>query len=423
MPLLQHRKRGLNLSAFQSRNYRLFFLGQGLSMTGTFMTQIATVWIIYDLTHSALLLGITGFLGQLPTFLLAPFSGVLADRWNRHRLLILIQLLGLVNSALLTLLNYSNHLSPIALILLSTVAGLMRGLDVPVRQAFVIEMVDRREDLTSAIALNSALINAARLVGPAIAGVLIAAVGAGSCFLLDTLSYGVVIAALMLMQVKEQRSQEGQSANMWQRLREGWNYAYHFLPIRSLLLLLATMSLLGMSYLTLLPIVAVDILGGGSETLGFLTAASGVGALTAAIYLSSRHTVVGLVRLIACCPALLGVSLIVFSQSRILWFSLLLMGVAGFSSILQAASTNTVIQTIVDDSKRGRVMSFYAMSFMGMAPFGHLLLGSLASLIGTPNTLILGGCCCVISSLIFAKQLPHLRQIVYPIYVNLGILS
>lgn len=417
-----HRKLGFNLTAFQSRNYRLFFLGQSLSMIGTFMTQIATVWIIYDLTHSALLLGLTGFLGQLPTFLLAPFSGVLADRWHRHRLLIWVQIFGLIISALLTLLTHFDHLSIVALISLSTLSGIMRGLDVPVRQAFVIEMVDRREDLTSAIALNSALINGARLVGPAIAGVLIATIGAGSCFLLDTLSYSVVIVALLMMRIKPQKL-DAPTANAWQRLKEGWNYAYHFLPIRSLLLLLALTSLMGLSYLTLLPIFAVEILGGGSETLGFLTAASGIGAFTAGVYLSSRHTVLGLGKLIALCPALLGMSLIAFSQSRILWISLLLMSIAGFSSILQAASTNTVIQTIVDDSKRGRVMSFYAMSFMGMAPFGHFLAGSLANAIGAPNTIIFGGCGCIISSLVFTRQLPHLRQLVRPIYTKLGILS
>lgn len=391
-------------------------------MTGTFMTQIATLWLIYQLTQSAFLLGLAGFLSQLPTFLLAPLSGVFADRWHRHHLLIWVQCIGFTLSAALSLLTLLDRLSIESLLLLSTLAGVLRGLDVPVRQAFVIEMIERREDLTNAIALNASLINGARLIGPAIGGILIAAIGAGSCFLIDTISYVIVTIALLMMRVKSQPI-ELHSANIWQRLTEGFQYTYNFLPVRCILLLLSLVSLMGLPYLNLLPIFAVEILQGGPETLGFLSAASGIGAFTAAIYLSFRRSILGLGRLIAFCPASLGLSLIAFSLSHVFWFSLLMMAIAGFSSILQAASSNTIIQTIVDDTKRGRVMSFYTMSFMGMIPFGNLIAGSIANQIGAPNTLIVGGSCCVLGSVLFAKQLPLLRQIVRPIYHQIGIVE
>lgn len=373
------------------------------------MTQVAIIWLIYHFTNSALLLGITGFLGQLPTFALAPFSGVLADRWNRHRTLIVIQVMGMVLSIALTVLAFSGLLKIWDIVIVSTLIGLVKGLDVPVRQSFAVEMVEKREHLTNAIALNSSLINGARLIGPAIGGIVIAKAGAGVCFLIDSLSYVAVIYALLAMNIRPLEL-ESQSANVWQKLREGFHYAYTFLPIRSILLLLALSSLMGMSYMTLLPIFAVRILHGGSETLGFLTAASGIGALIACVYLSLRRGIVGLVKFIAVSPAVLGTSLMAFALSKTYWFSLLMLVIVGFSSILQVASSNTMIQTLVEDNKRGRVMSFYTMCFMGMSPFGNLFAGSLAHQIGAANTLVVGGIFCILGSLLFTRQLPTIRK-------------
>ncbi|MDX2211935.1 MAG: MFS transporter [Oculatellaceae cyanobacterium bins.114] len=410
------------LTALRSRNYRLFFIGQSLSMIGTFMTQVAIAWLIYELTGSAFLLGLAGFLGQLPTFVLAPFSGVLADRWNRYHLLIWVQIIGTILSLALTLLYGFDQLNVVLLIILSTLSGLLRGLDVPVRQAFVVEMLESRDDLTNAIALNASLINGARLIGPAIAGILIATIGAGSCFLIDTVSYVAVTAMLLSMQIQPNAS-AGISHPIWKTLKEGFSYVCRFLPIRSTLLLLALMSFMGMPYLTLLPVFAVEVFQGDATTLGFLTAASGLGAFLAGVYLSTRTTVLGLGKLIAWSPMILGSSLILFAFCPVFWLSLGLMAIAGFSSILQAASSNTLIQTIVDDNKRGRVMSFYAMCFMGTIPFGSLYAGGLANSIGAANTVAIGGVACIVGSIVFVRHLPQVRQVLRPIYSDRGILK
>ncbi|HEY9647143.1 MAG TPA: MFS transporter [Chroococcidiopsis sp.] len=405
----------INLTALRSRNYRLFFIGQSLSMIGTFMTQVAIAWLIYQLTGSAFLLGLASFLGQLPTFVLAPLSGVLADRWNRYHLLIWVQVIGMVLSFILTILYELNQLNVILLITLSTLSGLLRGLDVPVRQSFVIDMLESRADLTNAIALNASLINGARLIGPAIAGLLIATVGAGSCFLIDTVSY-VIVTFMLLMMTLQPKPPLTTSNHFWKPLKEGFDYVRRSLPIRSILLLLAVMSLMGMPYLTLLPVFAVEVFQGDATTLGFLTAASGLGAFAAGVYLSTRTSILGLGWLIAWSPMVLGISLIAFARCQIFALSLPLMAIAGFSTILQAASSNTLIQSIVDDNKRGRVMSFYAMCFMGMLPFGSLYAGILANQIGAANTVALGGVVCIVGSLMFIKQLPQFWQVLRPLY-------
>lgn len=306
------------------------------------------------------------------------------------------------------------------IIALSIFQGLINVFDAPARQSFVPEMVDRKEDLASAIALNSSLVNAARLVGPSIAGLLIAAVGSGICFLIDGISYIAVIVALLAMKIKP-RKMAAHNGNPLQRLKEGFTYAFGFPPIRAILLLLALFSFMGTSLTILIPIFATKILHGGPQTLGFLMAASGVGAVTGGLYLATRRSVVGLGNVIAFSPAIVGVGLIGFSLSRVLWLSLPLLLVTGFGSILQIAASNTVIQTIVDDDKRGRVMSLYTMSFLGMVPIGNLFAGTLANQIGAPNTVMIGGIFCIFGSLLFAKQLPGLRKLVKPIYRNKGI--
>jgi MFS family permease len=413
--------------ALAHRNYRLFFAGQGVSLVGTWMTRLATGWLAYHLAGpdgKAILLGVVGFAGQSPTFFLAPFVGVLIDRWDRHRVLVLTQAVFGVVSALLAALAFSGLEGPPAVALLiglSLVAGLVNALDMPARQAFLIEMVSRKEDLANAIALNSTLVNGARLVGPSLAGVLIAVAGEGWCFLVDAVSYLAVIAALLAMKVTP-RPHASRPTAIWQGVREGFRYVFGFAPIRDLLLLLALVSLAGMPYTVLMPIFAIDILEGGPYALGFLSAASGVGALVGALFLASRQTILGLGRTIVVATTVFGVGLVGFGLSRQLWLSLVLMLLTGFGLMVQMAASNTILQTIADEDKRGRVMSFYSMAFLGMAPFGSLLAGALARYLGAPGTVLAGGLACIAGGLLFAFRLPRLRAIARPVYQRLGIL-
>jgi MFS family permease len=410
------------LRALSHRNYQLFFSGQSISLIGTWMTRIATSWLVYRLTGSALLLGVVGFAGQIPSFLLAPFAGVLVDRWNRHRLLIATQVLALLQSLALAILALTGVVQIWHVILLSVFQGLINAFDMPARQAFVVEMVEKREDLANAIALNSSMVNAARLIGPSIGGVIIAVVGEGWCFMLDAISYLAVIASLLAMKIKPRMTKQIKETKMLQQMREGWKYASGFAPIRKVLLLLALVSLVGMPYTVLMPVFANEILHGGPNTLGLLMAASGVGALAGALLLAARKSVLGLGKFIPLMASAFGAGLIAFSFSRVLWLSLLLMIVTGLGFMVQMAASNTVLQTIVEEDKRGRVMSFYTMAFMGTAPFGSLLAGSMADRIGAPYTLLIGGLGCIIGALWFATSLPALRRDIRPIYVKIGIL-
>ena len=409
------------IPALRSRNYRLFFAGQGISLIGNWMTQTATVWLVYQLTNSALLLGVVGFTSQIPSLFLAPFGGVLVDRWNTHKILVITQVLAMIQSLALAILALTGTINIWHFIVLSLFQGTINALDAPARQAFVPEMVEKRDDLASAIALNSSLVNGGRLVGPAIAGIIIAQTGAAFCFLIDGFSYIAVIAALLAMKLKPKNIALN-PGNPLQKLKEGFIYAFGFAPIRSILLLLAIFSFMAMPYVTLIPIFATKILSGDAHTLGFLMAASGVGAIIGGLYLTTRKTVLGLGKVIALAPAIAGVGLIVFSLSRVLWISLLMMTVVGLGSILQISSSNTILQTIVEDDKRGRVMSLFTMSFLGMVPFGNLLAGFLADKIGAPNTLIIGGSFCILASIVFTRQLPKIRQAARPVYQKIGLL-
>jgi MFS family permease len=411
------------LRALRSRNYRLFFMGQGISLIGSWMTQTATIWLVYHLSNSAWLLGVVGFASQFPNFLLTPFAGVLVDRWDRHRTVVITQILAMVQSLALAALALTNTIEVWHIIFLSAFQGCINAFDMPARQSLVVEMVDNRDDLGNAIALNSSIFSSARLIGPAIAGLVIALVGSATCFLIDGLSYIAVIAGLLSMQLKRRViPPETKSQNIWQRLKEGYDYAFGFPPIRAILLLIALVSFVGMPYTTLTPIFASEILQGGSETLGFLMGASGLGALVAAVYLSSRRSIVGLGKIIAIAPAIFGLALIVFALSKVLWLSLLAMVLLGASLVLQHTSGNTVLQTIVDEDKRGRVMSFYMMAFTSTVTFGNLLAGSLASRIGAPDTLMIGGVICILGSVFFTRQLPSLRRSVRPLYNKLGLI-
>jgi MFS family permease len=415
--------RGLVLTfrALSHRNYRLFFGGQSISLIGTWLQITAVSWLVFRLTHSSLLLGVVGFTSRIPTFLFASFAGVLVDRWDRHRLLIATQAFSMIQALIMAVLILTGTIEVWHIIALSFFLGMVNAFDIPVRQSFVVEMVEQREDLANAIALNSSMVNGARLVGPSVAGILIATVGEGMCFLLNALSFVAVIAALLAMRITPKK-RERQRSLLWQGLAEGYRYAFGFAPIRSLLLLLALISFMGMPYTTLMPIYAGKILHGGPQTLGFLLGATGVGALAGAIFLASRKSVLGLGRIVVMASSVFGMGLIGFSFSRLFALSMGLMVFIGFGMMVHMTSTNTVLQTIVDEDKRGRVMSFYTMAFMGMVPFGSLLAGTLASAIGTPETTMIGGILCILGSVLFAKKLPSLRKMVRPIYAEKGIL-
>jgi MFS family permease len=408
------------LRALRSRNYRLFFTGQSVSLVGTWMTQIATSWLVYRLTGSAWLLGIVGFASRLPTFFLGPFAGVWVDRWDRHHTLVVTQILSMLQSFALAGLALAGIITIREVVWLGLAQGIINAFDMPARQAFVIQMVEDRADLGNAIALNSSMVNAARLLGPSIAGVIIAAVGEGYCFLIDGFSYLAVIASLLAMRIAATQPRAAEKA-IWHELREGWSYVTSFVPIRSILLLLALISLVGMQYTVLMPIFAGQVLHGGAHTLGFLMGASGVGALAGAMFLATRKNVLGLGGLVPLASAVFGAGLIALGLSRFLWLSLLLMPFVGGAMMIQMAGSNTILQTIVDDDKRGRVMSFYSMAFLGMAPFGSLLAGGLAHYTGAPRTVMISGTICIAGAGWFASQLRAMREVVRPIYRTLGI--
>jgi len=407
--------------ALRSRNYRLFFSGQSISLIGTWMTRIAIGWLVYRLTGSAVLLGTVSFVGQAPAFFLGPIAGVLVDRWNRHRTLVVTQILSMVQSFAVAALALAGVITVWHIVLLALFQGIVNAFDMPARQAFVIEMVDQREDLGNAIALNSSMVNAARLVGPALAGVVIAAVGEAWCFMIDGISYIAVIISLLLMRIARRMPHHGKR-NVLEQLHEGWTYVSRSVPIRSILLLLAVVSFAGMPYTVLMPVIASKILHGGPGILGLLMAATGLGALAGALTLAMRRTVLGLGKRIVICSALFGAALIAFGWSTHLWLSLILLPVIGFAMMQHMASSNTILQTMVDDHQRGRVMSFYSMAFQGMAPFGSLMAGTLAAQVGTRWTLVASGVACLAGSAWFAGRLKSIRAVLRPVYVRLGIL-
>ena len=423
MPLAVFRRMnfGFAFRALRHRNYRLFFSGQAISLIGTWITRVALGWLVYQLTSSAFMLGIVGFVGLVPTFLLTPLGGIAADRWNRRSVLLCTQITLMTVSLSLAYFALSGSIAVPHIIVLGAMQGVCNAFDIPARQAFVVEMVEGRTDLSSAIAMNSMIFNSARLIGPSIAGVLVALVGEGLCFLIDGVSFIAVVLALLAMRVAA-REPRSEPAYVLRELRQGLEAAFGFAPIRAILLLMALTSLVGVPYIVLMPVFADRVLGGNAMTLGFLMAASGVGALCGALMLAMRQSVLGLGRLIAGGVGVFGISLIVFGTSRTLWLSLPVLCVTGFAMMVQTAASNTIVQTIVDDSKRGRVMGFFAMAFMGTMPFGSLLAGAVARRIGAPTTVIIGGSLCLLAGLAFARMLPRLRRIVRPIYAARGIL-
>jgi MFS family permease len=407
--------------ALRHRNFRLFFTGQSISLIGTWMTRVATSWLVYQLTGSALLLGLVGFAGQIPTFLLAPFAGVLVDRLNRQKILLWTQALAGLQSLALAALTISRVINIHEVLWLSVIQGLINAFDMPARQAFLVQMVEDKQDLGNAIALNSSMVNMARLVGPALAGLIIGSVGEGYCFLIDGLSYLAVIASLLMMRVKITPVRRSH-APMLKQLKDGWTYVTGFAPIRTILLLFALVSLMGMPFMVLMPIFASKVLHGGPHTLGFLLGASGVGALISAISLALRKTVRGLTTMIQVSAALFGAGLICFGLSRTFILSMFLMLIVGFGMMQGLAASNSVIQTLVPEDKRGRVMSYYTMAFVGMAPFGSLLAGGLAHRLGAPHAVMITGAFCLAGSAWFTTQLKSIRKIMRPIYIEMGII-
>jgi MFS family permease len=385
------------------------------------MTQIATSWLVYRLTGSALLLGVVGFAARIPTFVLGPFVGVWVDRWDRQRTLVITQILSMVQSFALAGLALPGIITVREIIWLSVAQGLINAFDMPARQAFVIQMVEDREDLANAIALNSSMVNVARLLGPSIAGVIIAVASEGYCFLIDGFSYLAVIASLLAMRLAVSPPKK-EHKTVRHELKEGWRYVTQFVPIRSILLLLALVSLVGMQYTVLMPIFAAQVLHGGAHTLGFLMGASGIGALVGAMFLATRKNVLGLGRMIPMAAAAFGTGLIALGLSRFLLLSLMLMMFVGCAMMIQMAASNTILQTIVQDDKRGRVMGFYSMAFLGMAPFGSLLAGALANRLGAPRTVIINGIVCIAGAAWFASHLTSIRSLVHPIYKKMGII-
>ena len=388
---------------------------------GTWITRVATSWLVYRLTGSELLLGIVGFCGQIPTLLLTPFAGVFVDRSDKRRILLVTQILSLVQSAVLAVLTLSNVITVAHILILQLFQGAINAFDTPARQALVVDMVEDRQDVPNAIALNSSMVNGSRIIGPSIGGVIIAAVGEGWCFAVDALSYVAVILSILAMRFTPHVENPIPVA-LLRDLGAAWRYVIDSVPIRSTLLLLAIVSIAGVPYTVLMPVIAAQELHGGPNTMGILMGASGVGALLGGIYLASRSTVVGLGRVMLIGTLTFGVTLVLFSLVKTVWLAAPLLAFAGAGFIVQMASTNTIIQTIVEERFRGRVMAFYTMAFFGTVPIGSLLSGLAAEHVGAPMTIRMGGVICFVSGLWFASVLPILRTHVRPIYIRRGII-
>lgn len=408
--------------ALRHRNFRLFYFGQSVSVIGTWLTQVARIWLVYQLTHSALLLGVVSFAGQFVSFVVGPFAGVWVERLDRRKLLMFVQASGGLQSLFLAVATLTHTITLWEIIALTIFGGLVTALGAPARMSFIAQMVEDRNDVDNGVALVSSMANAARLIGPAIAGLVIAAWGEGWCFLIDTISFAPVIASLALMRMKPLETKRG-SRGMLDEMRQGWSYVSTFLPIRTLLLFFIVIGLMGYSYSVLLPVFASQVLHGGPTTLGWLTSASGIGALLSTLALALRKSVVGLTRMVQIAGTLLGLALILFGLSHVLWLSLLLMVVVGFGLMQCVTGINTILQSLAPEGMRGRVMSYYTMAFFGAAPVGGLLASVLADRIGAPVAVGITGAACIVGSIWYALELPKVTAAIRPIYVERGLLK
>lgn len=401
------------LRALRHRNYRLFFGGQIVSLCGTWMTNIATGWLVYRLTGSALALGVVTFCGQIPVFVLGPFAGTLVDRVDKRRALVVTQSLSMLQSFALAAAVFGGGASVTVLAALNLLQGIVTAFDIPMRQSFLVEMIEDRRDLGNAIALNSSMFNAARIAGPSLGAAIVAAFGEAWCFLIDGCSFLAVIASLLLMRVKPLEPRRGRAGALSEIL-EGWRTVSHPGPLRSIILLLALVSLLGAPYITLLPLFARNVLQGDAQTLGLLMSASGAGALLGAIWLAGRRSVPSLALFIPVAAGLFGLSIAAFAASRTVWLSAACLFAAGACLMIQLASSNTILQTIVDDDRRGRVMSFYMMAFMGTAPFGSLLLAAFSERLGPGPAVATGGILCAVAAAWFLQRIRTVRLAIRP---------
>ncbi|MGB5106802.1 MAG: MFS transporter [Candidatus Zixiibacteriota bacterium] len=403
------------LRAFKHRNYRLYFFGQAISITGTWMQSIALSWLIYRLTDSVFMLGLIGFVLHAPNFFFAPIAGVFADRTSRFKMFFTTQVLAMIQALTLATLVLTDTVQVWHIVALAGMLGVINSFDFPSRQSMVVLLVEDKNDLSNAIALNSSMVNLARVLGPSLAGVLIALIGEGWCFLLNGISYIAVLGCLSAMRLRPQEATKI-IGNVWGGFREGLSYAFNSPAIRAVLILLAFVSMVGMPYAALMPVFARDILHGDSRTLGFLMGATGLGAITAAIYLASRQRVMGLEKMLAIASTCLGTGLIALSFIREFWIAMPFMYLIGIGMISQIAVSNTILQTLVDEDKRGRVISLYVAAHVGMLPFGNLITGTLASAIGTPFTMLITGSLCVVASIAFSTHLRRWREYAYPIF-------
>jgi MFS family permease len=398
--------------ALRHKNFQLYFVGMLVSVVGTWMQSVAQSWLVYRLTDSPFLLGLTGFAGMIPAFVFAPVGGVIADRYNRHKIIILTQTLSLIQALVLAVLTLKGVVTVDAILVLALVLGTINSFDMPARQSFLIDLVGK-DELMNAIALNSSLFNGARIVGPALAGMVVAAVGEGLCFLLNAISFLAVIVSLLAIRLDRVESVRPATSPL-SSLKEGFYYVLKTKPIRALLVMVAIVSVFGVPYSVLMPIFAKQVLGGGPQTLGILLGAGAVGALGGALTLAARSRLDGLGRIVAMSVATFGINLVLFSFSSNLALSTVLVIPAGFAVMLQLSGTNTLLQTIVPDDMRGRVMSFYSVALMGMFPFGSLLSGKLAEYMGAPKTVALGGVVCFVAALVFRLRFPSIRKAMAP---------
>lgn len=395
--------------SLRARNFRLYFTGQGVSLIGTWMQRVAMGWLAYRLTESALVLGLVGFAGRIPTLVLAPFAGVAADRWDRRRILYVTQLLSMLQAVVLAALVLGGVVEIWHVLALATFLGVLDSFDIPARQSFFVQLIDDPEDLGNAIALNSSVFNVARLIGPAVAGALIAAVGEGLVFALNGLTYFSMLLALFLMRVQPTTTENG-GTGVLRNLREGFDFAWRFPAIRAVLMLVTTISFFAVPFVVLMPVFATEVLGGGPGTLGILMTVQGVGALAGALFLAARPTTTGLGPLIATASALFGGGLLLFGASSSLWLSLPVLAVAGFGLMVQSAASNTFLQSIVGEAMRGRIMSLYTMAFIGTLPLGSLYAGWMAEHVGAQTTVVVGGVIAISAATYFRTRLPVLRR-------------
>ncbi|HEY3177462.1 MAG TPA: MFS transporter [Casimicrobiaceae bacterium] len=409
--------------ALKHRNFRLFFIGQGLSMMGTWLQQVAMGWLTYRLTGSAWLLGVVAFCANIGILLFGTWAGVLADRVRRRRALYITQSLMLAQAIVLTVLTALDQIQVWHLIALALWLGTVSAFDIPVRQSLYVYLVEDRADLPNAIALNSFLVNAARVVGPALAGLLLAVVNEAVCFALNALSFVAVIVAVSRMHFPREPGPAARTSGWWSSWVEGFRYVTQFAPARALLLLVGVLAWTIAPYSSLMPIFAKDVYGGGPHTLGFLLAAAGSGALISTVYLASRENIRGLGRVIAMSAMICGVALAAFSYMSVFAIALALMVVVGGGVILAAASANTILQTIVDDSLRGRVAGFYTLAFLGIAPLGNLAAGALAERLSAPAAFAINGAIAMLAAGWFWRYLPTIRGALRPTYQRLGIVN